>query len=53
MTAISVMLRRNAAIELVDFQTAFLNVELEEEVYIRLPKAHEKSQEVFKLQKSL
>ena len=53
LTAISVMSRRNAHIDLVDFQTAFLNGDLEEEVYVRLPKAYDKSQKVYRLAKSL
>jgi len=53
LTAISVMLHRDAHIELVDFQTAFLNGDLEEEVYVCLPRVHDKSQQVFRLAKSL
>lgn len=53
LAAISTMLRRNARIDLVDFQTAFLNGDLEEEVYVCLPKAHGKTQKVYKLEKSM
>jgi len=53
MCAISLMLRRGARIELVDFITAFLNGDIEEDVYVKLPKSYDASQRVYKLAKSL
>lgn len=53
LAAISIMLRRKAVIELVDFITAFLGGDVEEEIYVTLPRAHNKEQFVYRLEKSL
>lgn len=53
LTVVSVMVSRGAYVYLVDFETSFLNGDLNEVVYITLPKAHDKNQKVYVLEKSI
>lgn len=44
LTIISVMVERNAEVDLVDFQTAFINGDIEEELYVTLPRDYDPNQ---------
>lgn len=47
------MLIRKACIEAVYFQTTFLSVDVNEDIYIKLPKDYDKSGQIYKLGKIL